>query len=87
MDRIGIQVSKDTRGDHLGEIKDEIKSMAYTENVQGEDGELFYNNDYAARDKYTEGQQMEKEPSEQESLDELKFFGEDEIQPKNTLDI
>ncbi len=61
--------------------------MAYTENVQGEDGELFYNNDYAARDKYTEGQQMEKEPSEQESLDELKFFGEDEVQPKNTLDI
>ena len=68
-------------------MKQDLKSLAFTENVMEEDGNLFYNSEYAARDKYTEGQKMDREEaSEDASLEELKFFGDDEIQPNNTLD-
>lgn len=78
------KITKETRGAHLAENIEDNKSNAATEELKGpHPDEKFTHNENENYEGYTEGEQLPKKPSEEESdQGHLGLFDDEDIMPE-----
>ena len=79
---VGEKMTKETRGAHLAENLEDNKSNAATEDIKGPNPDEKFTNNEHIPDGYTEGEQLPKKPSEEDSdQGNLGLFDDEDIQP------